>query len=85
MTLLPPAESEKRPVYLVANGDLRLAANVEGWPVQESLERDVTHAVTALGRHVLRAHPFDASKGHGFIDSQRRGLEVFRDIPPDAP
>jgi hypothetical protein len=85
MTLLPPADSEKRPVYLVANGDLRLAANVEGWPVQESLERDVTTAVTALGRDVVRAHAFDESKGHGFIDSQRRGLEVFRDIPPDAP
>jgi hypothetical protein len=85
MTLLPPADSEKRPVYLVANGDLRLAANVEGWPVQESLERDVTRAVTALGGHVVRAHPFDKSKSHGFIDSQRRGLEVFRDIPPDAP
>jgi hypothetical protein len=85
MTLLPPADSEQRPVYLVANGDLRLAANLEGWPVQEKLERDVTKAVAALGRHVVRAHPFDESKGHGFIDSQRRGLEVFRQIPPDAP
>jgi hypothetical protein len=85
MTLLPPAESDKRPVYLVANGDLRLAANVEGWPVQESLERDLTNAVAGLGWHVVRAHAFDGSKGHGFIDSQRRGLEVFRDIPLDAP
>jgi hypothetical protein len=85
MTLLPPADSEQRSVYLVANGDLRLAANLEGWPVQENLERDVTKAVAALGRHVVRAHAFDESKGHGFIDSQRRGLEVFRQIPPDAP
>jgi hypothetical protein len=84
MTLLPPADSNTRPVYLVANGDLRLAANVECWPVQEILERDVTNAVTALGRKVVRAHEFDETKSHGFIDSQRRGLEVFRDIPPDA-
>jgi hypothetical protein len=83
MTLLPPGDS--RPVYLVANGDLRLAANVECWPVQESLERDVTNAVTALGRQVVRAHAFDESKGHGFIDSQRRGLDVFREVPPEAP
>jgi hypothetical protein len=83
MTLLPPADS--RPVYLVANGDLRLAANVECWPAQEQLERDVTNAITALGRKVVRAHAFDASKGHGFIDGQRRGLDVFRDIPSDAP
>ena len=85
MTLLPPAGSDKRPVYLVANGDLRLAANVECWPAQELLERDVTNAVTALGALVVRAHAFDERKGHGFVDSQRRGLEVFRDIPPDAP
>jgi hypothetical protein len=84
MTLLPPAESDKRPVYLVANGDLRLAANVECWPAQERLERDVTDAVTALGARVVRAHAFDESKGHGFVDSQRRGLDVFRDVPPDA-
>ena len=83
MTLLPP-DSEP-PVYLVANGDLRLAANVECWPVQETLERDVTAAVNTLGRRVVRAHAFDENKGHGFIDGQRRGLEIFRDIPPTAP
>lgn len=32
-----------------------------------------------------RAHPFDKAKQHGFIDSQRMGLTVFRDIPADAP
>jgi hypothetical protein len=85
MTLLPPAEADNRPVYLVANGDLRLAANVECWPAQQTLERDVTNAVAALGHQVVRAHAFDESKGHGFIDSQRRGLDVFRDVPPDAP
>jgi hypothetical protein len=85
MTLLPPAGSDKRPIYLVANGDLRLAANVECWPAQEGLERDVTNAVAALGREVVRAHAFDENKGHGFVDSQRRGLDVFRDVPSDAP
>ena len=33
----------------------------------------------------MRANPVDAAKGHGFIDSQRMGLEVFKDIPEDAP
>jgi hypothetical protein len=79
------AESDNATVYLVANGDLRLAANVECWPAQEQLERDVTRAIAALGRPVVRAHAFDEAKGHGFIDGQRRGLDVFRDIPPDAP
>jgi hypothetical protein len=73
------------PVYLVANGDLRLSANVECWPAQQELEADVTRAVESLGREVRRAHDFDAAKGHGFVDSQRCGLDVFRAIPPDAP
>src|SRR5271156_4639716 len=34
---------------------------------------------------VQRAHPFDKAKGHGFIDSQKYGMEVFRRIPADAP
>ncbi len=39
----------------------------------------------SLGGTIRRAHPFDAAKGHGFIDSQKYGMEVFRTIPPDAP
>ena len=31
------------------------------------------------------ATPATRQKGHGFIDSQKRGMEVFRGIPPDAP
>jgi hypothetical protein len=62
-----------------------LSANVECWPVQQQLEADVTRAVESLGREVRRAHELDPEKGHGFIDSQRRGIEVFRSIPPDAP
>jgi L-fucose isomerase-like protein len=72
-------------VYLVANGDLRQSANVEGWPVQAQLEANVIRAIEGLGTTVVRAHEVDAAKGHGFIDSQKRGFEVFRDIPADAP
>ena len=72
-------------VYTVANGDLRLSANLQCWPVQQQLESDVAAAVNALGWQVVRAHRVDEATGHGFIDSQRRGIEVFRDIPPDAP
>ena len=32
-----------------------------------------------------RAHPFDKLKKHGFIDSQKMGMDVFRGIDPDAP
>ena len=37
------------------------------------------------GATLERAHPFDETKGHGFIDSQRLGMDVFNTIPRDAP
>ena len=42
-------------------------------------------AIRREGREVRRGHPFDSHKGHGFIDSQKYGMEVFRQIPPEAP
>ncbi len=73
------------PVYLVANGDLRLAANRKCWPAQEKAEQAVVAAIVRNGREVRRAHAYDAVKEHGFIDSQKRGMEVFHDIPSNAP
>ncbi|MEO7745541.1 MAG: fucose isomerase, partial [Actinomycetota bacterium] len=72
-------------VYTVASGDLRLSANVTCWPAQAALETDFAAAVSKLGWAVRRGHAFDAAKGHGFIDSQRAGIEVFKGLPPDAP
>ncbi|WP_027346162.1 fucose isomerase [Hamadaea tsunoensis] len=74
-----------RTVYTVASGDLRPSANVTCWAVQAQLEADVAAALGDLGWSVRRAHGFDDAKGHGFIDSQRYGIEVFRGIPADAP
>ena len=74
-----------RTVYTVASGDLRSSANVTCWPTQRQLEADLAAAVTALGWHVRRGHDVDPLKGHGFIDSQRAGIEVFRSIPADVP
>lgn len=72
-------------VYVVANGDLRLSANQRCWPAQERVESAVIDAIRGEGFDVRRAHEFDPAKGHGFIDSQKRGMEVFRSIPADAP
>jgi len=69
----------------VASGDLRESANVAGWPTQVELERVVTDAFARNGWDLVRAHPVDPVTGHGFISSQRMGLDVFRDVPPDAP
>src|SRR4051794_20270462 len=73
------------PVILIANGDLRLSANQTCWAAQERVEEAVSAAIRATGAGVQRGHAFDPVKKHGFIDSQKRGMEVFRDIPSDAP
>jgi hypothetical protein len=72
-------------VYLVASGDLRLSANQNCWPAQEAMEKQVTAAVERAGCSIRRAHPCDPERKHGFLDSQKRGIEVFRSIPPEAP
>jgi hypothetical protein len=71
-------------VFFIANGDLRPSANQMCWPAQAKAEEAVMNAVRREGREVRRAHPTDRN-GHGFIDSQKYGMEVFRDIPPEAP
>jgi len=49
------------------------------------MEKALTGAFAELGWTLRRAHPFDPRTGHGFISSQRMGLEVFKQIPPSAP
>ena len=85
-----PARAERPPTppktaYLIASGDLRESANVAGWPTQAQVEADVTAVFAGLGWTVMRANDVDSSTGHGFISSQRMGLEVFATIPVDAP
>ncbi|WP_432825320.1 fucose isomerase [Dactylosporangium sp. CA-092794] len=77
--------AEPNTAFLIASGDLRPAANRAGWPTQVAMEAAVTAAFAELGWTVRRAHPFDPGAGHGFISSQRMGLEVFKTIPSDAP
>jgi hypothetical protein len=72
-------------VILIANGDLRLSANQRCWAAQARAEEAVMNAIRREGRAVRRGHPCDPEKGHGFIDSQKHGMEVFRNIPADAP
>lgn len=72
-------------VYLVASGDLRLSANQVCWHAQAAMEKQVIAAVEREDWQVKRAHPYDPVLKHGFLDSQKRGIEVFRTIPSDAP
>ncbi len=72
-------------VYLIASGDLRLGANQNCWAEQSKMEDTLGAALKAEGWKVVRAHPFDKTKRHGFIDSQKMGIEVFRQLDPQAP
>ncbi len=72
-------------VIFIANGDLRLSANQRCWAAQAKVEEALAGAVQGLGFSIRRGHAFDPVKHHGFIDSQKRGMEVFREIPEGAP
>src|SRR3990172_11143222 len=76
---------DDRNIILVASGDSRLPANRVCWPAQAALEEAVTRCFADLGSTVTRGHAVDPGKGHGFIDGQARGIEIFRRIDPDAP
>ena len=72
-------------VYLVASGDLRSAANQQGWPAQAEMEAKLSRAFADEGVELIRTHLFDQKEGHGFISSQRMGMDVFKTIDKDVP
>ena len=72
-------------IYLVASGDLRLSANRNCQAAQAAMEKQLCDAIQREGGKIQRAHPYDAEKKHGFIDSQKMGLAVFGKIPKSAP
>src|SRR5262249_6596743 len=72
-------------VQLVASGDLRLSANQKCWPAQLEMEQSLGRAVAAAGFEIVRAHPYKNDARHGFIASQREGIDVFRSVDPQAP
>jgi hypothetical protein len=83
--VVEPAPAKSNEVWLVASGDQRLVANQLGWPAQADMEARLGRAIEAEGRTVRRAHPFNPAEGHGFISSQRMGMDVFKSIPREAP
>ncbi|GGA63023.1 L-fucose isomerase [Edaphobacter acidisoli] len=48
------------------------------------MEKLLTERFAAEGVTVRRAFPVDTAKGHGFISSQRMGMDVFAGIDPEA-
>ena len=80
-TPAPVASSE---ALLIASGDLRLSANQVCWAAQEAMEKQLIAAFANEGISVKRAHAYDPNEQHGFISSQRMGMDVFKHIDPNA-
>ena len=72
-------------VILIANGDLRLSANQKCEEAQAEMEKQIVAAFQKEGAAIKRGHAYDPKKKHGFIDSQKYGMEVFKTIDPEAP
>lgn len=70
-------------ITLIASGDLRDSANRVCWPAQQEMEQKLAAAVERHGGEIVRAH--GEADGHGFISSQKQGMDVFRSINPESP
>jgi hypothetical protein len=81
MEVVKPSSNQ---VVLVTSGDLRLSANQECWAAQAELESQVAAVFSSEGIEVVRAFPFNELEQHGFISSQRMGMDVFEAIHPAA-
>ncbi len=84
-SLAKPPKAGKRDVMLVASGDLRLSANQNCWAAQQEMETALAQAVEKCGYALKRAHPYKEDERHGFIGSQKEGMQVFRGIDPNCP
>ena len=80
-----PARVANNEVLLIASGDLRQSANKVCWPAQDALEKKLIEVFASKGVTLRRAHPYMEDLGHGFIHSQRMGMDVFATIDPEAP
>src|SRR5262245_12858642 len=77
---------KRKQIQLIANGDLRLSANRVCWPAQQAMEAELAKSVAAAGYELVRAHDYKPDQQHGFIQSQKEGMEVFRaGVDPKAP
>lgn len=72
-------------VHLVASGDQREAANRTCWPAQAELEGMLEELFRSRDVELVKVTPYEADKGHGFIHSQRQGLDVLRALPDGEP
>jgi len=83
-TTAKPLKAKKNQVLMVASGDLRLSANQKCWPAQLAMEQALQKALADAGYELVRAHAYKPDEQHGFIASQKEGMQVFSQIDPKA-
>ena len=71
-------------IQLIASGDLRLSAN-KAIPEQAQMEKELELVAKSFGYILKRVHEYDKNEGHGFIASQRQGMDTFLTVNRDAP
>jgi hypothetical protein len=76
---------KKKQIQLIASGDLRRSANQKCWPEQAKMEAALAAVLESMEHQLVRAHPFKPDEQHGFIGSQKEGMDVFRNVDPTAP
>ncbi len=76
---------KNKTILLVSSGDLRLSANQQCWPEQAKMEKRLGEAIKGMGYRLKRAHPYKESEKHGFIGSQKEGMEIFAKINRKTP
>ncbi|KAA0972069.1 fucose isomerase [Aureimonas fodinaquatilis] len=72
-------------IVLFASGDLRPSANVQCWPAQSAMEEKLGEVVASMGFEIRRGHPYKAEEKHGFLASQREGMDAFAVLDPNVP
>ena len=72
-------------ILLIASGDLRLSANQNCWVEQKAMEAELCELVESMGYRIDRGHAYDPVAKHGFISSQREGMDVFSKMDRSAP
>jgi len=71
-------------VILVTSGDPNQSANLICWPAQAEMEQRLARAFREQGVRTRRAFKADPGIGHGFISSQRMGMDIFSKLDRHA-
>ena len=80
-----PQKIKENEAILITNGDLRLSANQVCWEAQNNMNQALIAAFAKEGVTVRMGHEYNAEEKHGFISSQRMGMDVFQSIDPESP